>query len=491
MASARRPGSGAGGRTSGLKSGLTVLGHLLDGSTTDMLESDENVARWHTNLARSSKITADVRLRRLNMFYRSTGITPAAMVATGKENAMRAEDMILDYVTWMESQKYAPGYIEDVVKALKSWLSYNYVDIRRKIKVANAGIPVTLEDEQVPTPAQLESIMNAADPRTRASMSLMAFAGVRPQVVGNHDGTDGLRVSDIEGLRIGDNGNSVSLERMPPVVTIRPQISKAGHRYFTFLTSQGCSYLLGYLRGRAAAGEKLCSDSPLVCRKRTAYGRTAAGEFITTKAVTAPIRAAIRSVTRARPYVLRAYFDTQLLMAESNGCMTHAYRQFFMGHTGDMEARYTTNKGRLTEQMIEDMRGAFARSEPFLSAGSGDDTKHRREMFLQSLRQQARAYGIDPSSIRMQAGGDNGGGDGDGGGGGTTTPGPGAVPEPTPAVTVPESAELPQDGPRGAPPYQTKMISREELLSSVAYGWDLVKDMPDGKFLIRRKAVHA
>ena len=92
--------------------------------------------------------------------------------------------------------------------------------------------------------------------------------------------------------------------------------------------------------------------------------------------------ATIRSVIKARPYVLRAYFDTQLLLAESSGCMTHAYRQFFMGHTGDMEARYTTNKGRLTEQMIEDMRGAFARSEPFLSAGSADDIKHRRETFL-------------------------------------------------------------------------------------------------------------
>ena len=484
MASARRPGSGAGGRTSGLKSGLTVLGHLLDGSTTDMLESDENVARWHTNLARSSKITADVRLRRLNMFYRSTGITPAAMVATGKENAMRAEDMILDYVTWMESQKYAPGYIEDVVKALKSWLSYNYVDIRRKIKVANAGIPVTLEDEQVPTPAQLESIMNAADPRTRASMSLMAFAGVRPQVVGNHDGTDGLRVSDIEGLRIGEKGDAVSLERMPPMVTIRPQISKAGHRYFTFLTSQGCSYLLGYLRGRAAAGEKLCADSPLVCRKRTWYGRTTAGEFITTKAVTAPIRAAIRSVTRARPYVLRAYFDTQLLMAESNGCMTHAYRQFFMGHTGDMEARYTTNKGRLTEQMIEDMRGAFARSEAFLRAGNADDgdAERRREVFLQSLRQQARTYGIDPSSIVAQpesywtkpVSRDD-----------TSESASSSV------DAMPEDSDPPQDGPHEAP-YQTRIITGEEnLLSCVAYGWDLVRAMSGDRFLIKRKVALA
>ncbi len=471
-----------GSRESGLKSKLVILKKRLNGSASSLLESDENVARWHANLARSSQLTADSRIRRLNMFYKNTGITPAAMVATGKEDSMRAEDMILDYVTWMEAQKYAPGYIEDVVKALKSWLTYNYVDIRRKIKVANARIPVTLEDEQVPTPAQLESIMNAADPRTRACMSLMAFAGVRPQVIGSHDGTEGLRVSDVEGLRADVDGRgTVSLERMPARVTIRPQISKAGHRYFTFLTSQGCSYLLGYLRGRAAAGEKLSADSPLACRKRTVRGQAADGqEFMTTKAVTLPIRAAIRSVTKARPYVLRAYFDTQLLMAESNGCMTHAYRQFFMGHTGDMEARYTTNKGRLTEQMIEDMRGAFARSEVFLRAGdAGDDAGQRREAFLQSLRQQAKTYGIDPSSIMVHT--ENTG---------TEPAAQDGVPEPAPASAdmVREDADPPQDGPHGAPPYQTRIITGEEkLLSWVAYGWDLVRDMSAGRFLIRRK----
>ena len=482
--------SRAGGRGSSLKTGLVILERKLTGSSRDLLDSDENVRRWHANLARASPLTADSRIRRLNMFRKNTGITPAEMVKIGKKNSMKAEDMILDYVTWMETQNYAPGYIGDVVKALKSWLSYNYVDIRRKIKIANSQIPVTLQDEQVPTAAQLESIMNATDPRTRASMALMAFAGVRPQVIGNHSGADGLRVSDVEGLAVKNSGSTVTLERAPAMVTIRPQLSKAGHKYFTFLTSRGCSYLLGYLRGRAAAGEALGPGSALICRKRAGPGPQAnESGFVTTKAVTYPMRAAIRSVIRARPYVLRAYFDTQLLLAESSGCMTHAYRQFFMGHTGDMESRYTTNKGKLTEQMIEDMRGAFARSEAFLGSGGEDDAVRRREMFLQSLRQQARAYGIDPSSIRVQAVEDYGGG----GSGGTTKPDPRATPEPTQAsaVAAPEDMELPQDGPHGAPPYQTKMISGEELLSNVAYGWDLVKDMPDGKFLIRRKVVHA
>jgi len=89
------------------------------------------------------------------------------------------------------------------------------------------------------------------------------------------------------------------------------------------------------------------------------------------------IRTAIRAAGfRVRPYVLRAYFDTQLLLAESKGKITHAYRQFFMGHVGDMEARYTTNKGRLPKDLIESMREAYKRCQSFLEtrkAGPGEE----------------------------------------------------------------------------------------------------------------------
>ena len=137
--------------------------------------------------------------------------------------------------------------------------------------------------------------------------------------------------------------------------------------------------------------------------------------------------------------------------------------------------------------MIEDASGAFARSESFLGAGNENDAGHRKEMFLQSPRQQVRAYGIDPSSIRMQVGDD------DGGNGGTIGQDLGAAPEPAPppAATIAGDSTLSQDGPHEEPPYQTRAISgKEERLSSVAYGGP-VKDMPGDRFLVRRKAAPA
>ncbi|MBI1663302.1 MAG: hypothetical protein IS860_07415 [Nitrosopumilus sp.] len=66
---------------------------------------------------------------------------------------------------------------------MRSWLSHNYIQATRKIKIKNADIPVTLENEVIPTRKQLDQVMASASPRTRTIICIMAFAGVRPQVL--------------------------------------------------------------------------------------------------------------------------------------------------------------------------------------------------------------------------------------------------------------------------------------------------------------------
>ena len=43
-----------------------------------------------------------------------------------------------------------------------------------------------------------------------------------------------------------------------------------------------------------------------------------------------------------------------------------------MGHKGDIEARYSTNKGRLPPTMIEEMRKSYQKCEPILSTQSAE-----------------------------------------------------------------------------------------------------------------------
>ena len=49
-----------------------------------------------------------------------------------------------------------------------------------------------------------------------------------------------------------------------------------------------------------------------------------------------------------------------------------------MGHKGDIENRYTTNKQRLPESVVEDMRAAYARSEEFLQTKVKEETSEEK-----------------------------------------------------------------------------------------------------------------
>ena len=149
-----------------------------------VLLKDPDVRRWHDNLRRSSILTCTIRLRRLNLFCDRVGMTPHKLAKMGRKDPMKAENTLLDHVSWMEEKGYAPGYTKGMLAAVKSWLEYNHIEIKRKIKIANSDVPMSIQDEKVPDKEQLKKILDAADPRSRAIISMMAFAGVRPQVSG-------------------------------------------------------------------------------------------------------------------------------------------------------------------------------------------------------------------------------------------------------------------------------------------------------------------
>jgi hypothetical protein len=109
--------------------------------------------------------------------------------------------------------------------------------------------------------------------------------------------------------------------------------------------------------------------------------------FIKTVNIGDIIRGAIRKAGFLwRPYVLRSYFDTQLMLAESKGLVLRDYRQFWMGHVGDIENRYTTNKCKLPESVIEDMREAYRRSQEYLQTKKIEETSE--EKLKQAFRKQ-------------------------------------------------------------------------------------------------------
>ena len=328
------------------------------------LLKDKDIARWKHSVDSGSKVTGDVYLRRLGSFCADMGKNPQELIKM-KDKALA--DLIDDYVISREKKGNAGSYIKSTVKAVKSWLLFNGIKLPRQIKVKDADKSPTLSEERIPTPEELKRIFNSGDSRERTACAIVAFTGVRIGVLGNYKGIDGLKVKDIPDLKV--DGDQVTFLRVPAQVTIREELSKSGKKYFSFLGQEGCMYLQNYLIERIRSGETLTPESGIItAAKLGSRGK----QHITAVNVGDLMRNAIRNAGFTwRPYVLRAYFDSRLLLAQDERLIQRDYRAFFMGHVGDIEHRYTLNKGRLSEDLIESMRSAYEKSSKFL------ETEHK------------------------------------------------------------------------------------------------------------------
>jgi len=332
------------------------------------LFEDADVKRWYDNTARGSRVTADVYFRRLGSFCERHKITPKDLVRMGQKERF---DILLDFVSTMERKGHAGSYIESTLKALKAWLAHNRIELKGKIRVRGAQDTPSLRDERVPTRDELRKIFLSGDKKARISSVLVAHSGLRIKSLGNYQGDDGLRIKDLPEVNV--KGHSVDFEQIPTMVIVRKELSKAKHQYFTFLSEEGCEYLGDYLEERIREGEEVTHESAIVTPKLRMK------PFIRAANVGDAIRGAIRRAGfRWRPYVLRSYFDTQLMLAESKGLVLRDYRQFWMGHKGDIENRYTTNKAKLPETVIEDMREAYKRSQAYLQTSKLEETSEEK-----------------------------------------------------------------------------------------------------------------
>ena len=171
----------------------------MRGSEYSVLLEDKALERWYDNVARGSVITADVYLRRLGHFCNELKITPKHLLDM-KENELY--DLFLDTVSKMEKKGYAGSYIHSTLKAIKSWLLHNRIQVRGRIKIRGAQEAPTLKEERVPIKDELRRILLAGDEKARSICVLIAHAGLRPQTVGDYRGKDGLTISDFPEISI-------------------------------------------------------------------------------------------------------------------------------------------------------------------------------------------------------------------------------------------------------------------------------------------------
>jgi site-specific recombinase XerC len=359
---------------------------------------DEDVKRWFDNLAAKSIITASVYLRTLGLYCELNKTNPKDIIKAAETKAFR--DNFMDFVRRLEREGKAGSYIARFKKVLHSWLSYNGLNVKLKVNIAGEYDTPMIARERVPNKEELEKIIRMATPRARVSIALMAFSGLRPETLGNYNGMDGLRLGDFIEAKISDN--EIEFTKLPTMLIVRKSLSKARHQYFTFVPEQTITYIKDYLAKRVDQGEKLGKDTPLLGFDPRGLKKN---NFLRTTLVTRDIKEAIlKAGFNWRPYVLRAYFDTNMIIAESKGKISHPYLQFLMGHKGDIEARYSTNKGVLPPDMIEDMRNAYKACEPFLTTliKPLEESNIVKEAKIEALKSMAKSLlGIDLLEVKI------------------------------------------------------------------------------------------
>ena len=330
----------------------------------DFLTKFPEVEAWYKASCQGSKETGRLRLCNLGNFCTWADLLPNQIANMSEEDL---HPILLRFIEYETNRGMVGATIAKRLSAIRAWLRWNGKVIVRPLKVAGAQSHPTLDDKVVCGQHGLREILDQCPTlKIRATVLLIAHAGLRLRVLGEQDGTNGMVLSHLPELDL----ECLEFTQTPCVINVPRELSKTSRPYLTFLGEEGCAAVSAYLKQRRADGEKLSPTSPLI---HTTSARNE-NRFLTRNGITTPIRKAIRSAGHnMRPYDLRHYFQSRMQIAETRGLVPRAMHRSWMGHVVDMAARYGIARNNIDADLLAESRSAYARCERFLvSLGAND-----------------------------------------------------------------------------------------------------------------------
>ncbi len=225
---------------------------------------NENIKRWYENLSAKSIITASVYLRTLGYYCILNNTNPDEILKTARLDEKEFRYKFIDFVRNLEKEGKAGSYIVRFKKVLLSWLKFNDISLQLTVNIKGENENPTIANERVPSKEELARILRKGTSRARVAISLMAFSGLRPESLGNYDGTEGLRLGDIKDLHISDE---ITFDKIPAMVVIKKQLSKSTFfQSANYLQNLGLITLIKKKIGRyyTMEAQNLLSDMSIV-----------------------------------------------------------------------------------------------------------------------------------------------------------------------------------------------------------------------------------
>lgn len=337
---------------------------------------DPRVRAWWRERSLRSRLSADTYLRHIGLFCERLRLRPRGLVELARSRPELLRRRLVEFARSQQQRGRLDSYIAKSFEGLRSFLRHQQVPF--------TGIPVltpirgaSLARERVPTPEELDRVLAQLSRRGRVIGLFLSDTGLRPGVLGSYGGEDGLTLADLPELTGAPA--TVTIPTVPFLIRVPARLSKTRREYLTFGTERLARALEEYFAERIRRGEPLGPQSPVIApgtlrgcaarsRQTAAFGRG----FLTTKAVTREIHQGLAMVCPEgvtwRPYVLRAYCSTRLLLAEGRGLISRDLREAILGHSGGVAARYHVGK-RWGPELVEEARRQYRCAAYLLEPG--------------------------------------------------------------------------------------------------------------------------
>ena len=431
-------------------------------------ESVDKALRHYRRRVKSEKTRRNL-LDSLNALCRFTGKNPDELV---KLDVKEASEFVQAFLDDLADKGRSVRYVNVTLAYIKTFFRVNGFEKDREIRVERYFQPSRYRKrpEYVPTSEEIERMAIAAGSKRNKALILMLY-------------TTGLRISTLRALTVGDiieeleSGlNVIKIPVYPEMKNRIPEACKGGIPYYTFASAEAVEALRDYLEERKKKYGGLENNEPLFCsdttnvpvevRRKTPVMRKAIQQIVKRAARKAGIKR-WRDVT---PHCLRKAFESAL---RNNG-LDVKDQEFLMGHIlpGSQDAYYDYSK-------VEELRAKYARIRFFRKAEVDK---------IEMLKTFAKSLGIEEIEIKIQK-----------------------IRKKNPELDEMEAlgkimreelglrqleTRMVRYGEKNVSDdcdgdncriYESKIVSEDELLDYVSWGWEIIKELRDGKIVVRKR----
>ena len=360
-------------------------------------------------------------------------------IQNGKINLV---DTLNSWLDKLDQENCSPQTQKVYYAAVKKFVEVVLPTLEFKWKRVDLPTVYRVEEDRIPTKEELKNLMYHGVLKDKMITTFAASSGVRQNTLVN------LKVGDVDLKTYEDVG----------VVYVKPLATKGRVKYVTCITPEAKKFLQQYLEYRERRGEKICSDSFIIGKQPMLV--SSLGHRWTRLLEKAGKDEKPRIFHKLRMHTLRKFFRTSMELAG----VSKSFTEKMMGHKGYLDQAYfkpaveqivnAYRKAIPNLTIMEEVKYEQVRKRQLLDTarllGFNEEKMKRLEEVL------ARAKSVDEAVTEFKKLRD-------------------------PEISENNGVFINGNG------YEAKVVDENQLLAYVERGWDVVKELSDGRFILRKQ----